>query len=178
MAGADDLPLEQQKALRLGRLLLETNPEIAMDAKRLAKKADPNLRLPEVELEDKMRAEAAARAEWEEKQEQRQMEERVTARRKERDREAKAAGFTPEEIEKIVVDEKCSFETAMKLAELQRQSAEPGAGDVYYGGRVPQPRDMRGDPEWRKLSPAQQRLRGNEMAHQMIDDFIRKARRG
>lgn len=173
--GLEDLTPEQQKQLKLGEILL-ANPEVSKSALRLAKRAKPELRLPEIDLEDAIEAEAKKREEWQAKQEEREINQRVEQRRREHALAAKEAGFTPEEIEKIVVDEKCSFETALKFAELQRETAIPGAAETGYGGRVPYSRDLRPDPEWRKLSPADQRRKGTSMAHEMLDDYIRRAR--
>lgn len=173
--GLEDLTPEQRKQLELGSILL-SNPEIAKSSLRLAKKAKPELRLPEIDLEDAIAAEAKKREEWQEKQEQREIEQRVESRRREHARAAENAGFTPEEIEKIVVDEKCSFETALRLANLQRETAIPGAAETGYGGRMPYARDLRPDPELRKMSPGDLRRWGTNTAHEMLDDYIKRAR--
>lgn len=178
MAGIEDLTPAEQQQLRFGKMLLEANPELVMEAKKLAKKVNPNLRLPEVDLEEKLAAERAEREKLEAKIEQRRMEDRVAAREQAALKKIEDAGFTPDDIEKIVKEEKCSLDTALRLATLQRESAEPGAADVFSGGRasVPGPRELRPDPEWRKLSPADQRKKGAEIAHGMMDDYLRRQR--
>lgn len=174
----EDLTPAQVQQLRLGQLLLETNPEIALDAKKLARKANPNLRLPEVDLEEKLEKERTARQELEEKLERQRIEDRVTERERQAKRKIEDAGFTLEEIEKIVKDESLhgeqGIETAMKLARLQREAANPGGFDV--GGNRTRPMDMRGDPEWRKLSPGDMRRKAADISHSMIDEFWRRQR--
>lgn len=175
MAGIEDLTPAEQQQLRFGKMLLEANPELVMEAKKLAKKVNPNLRLPEVDLEEKLEVERAERAKLEEKIERQRIEDRVAERERAALKRIEDAGFTPEDIEKIVKEEKCSLDTALRLASLQRESAEPGAADVHGGGRIPGPR-IGPDPEWKKLSPADQRRKGNELAHTMMDDFLRRQR--
>lgn len=174
--GLEDLTPEQRKQLELGSILL-SNPEVAKSSLRLAKKAKPELRLPEIDLEDAIQAEAKKREEWQEKQEQREIEQRVEQRRREHAVAAREQGFTPEEIEKIVVDEKCSFETALRLANLQRETAVPGAAEGVYGGQqMPYAKDLRPDSDLRKKSPADLRRWGLNTAHEMLDDYMRRAR--
>lgn len=174
----EDLTPAQQQQLKLGQLLLETNPEIAMDAKKLARKANPNLRLPEVDLEEKLDKERAARKELEDKIERQRIEDRVNERERQAKKKIEDAGFTLDEIDKLVKDEQlhgeAGIETALKLARLQREAANPGGFEApnSHAG----PRDMRGDPEWRKLSPGDMRRKASEMGHQMIDDFWKRQR--
>ena len=176
MAGLEDLSPEELKQFRLGKMLLEANPEIADEAKRLARKVDPKLRLPEIDLADKIAAEKKAREEWEEKQAEKDREDRVHRRRQEEGQRARDAGFTPEEIEKIVVEEHCSFPTAIKLATLQRESAVPGPAQFNSGDPLAKTKD--GDFDWRKASPSDQRRKGVEIFHQGIDDMLRRQRSG
>lgn len=176
MAGIEDLSPEEAKQLRLGKMLLEANPEIAAEAKRLARKVDPKLRLPEIDLEDKIQAEKKSREEWEQKWEEKQREERFNRRRAEEAQKAREAGFEPDEIEKIVIEEKCSFPTALKLAGLQRESAVPGPALFNTGDPLARTKD--GETDWRKLSPADQRRKGLQIAHEGIDDMLRRQRAG
>lgn len=178
MAGIEDLSGQELVQARLGKLLLET-PEVRRDVLRLAKKANPKLNLPEVELEERLDAERADAIKREEKLEQQLMEERVARRKTERDAQIRAAGFTVEEIEKIIVDEKCTYETALKLAGLSKQTAEPTAGDVRFGANPPgTPVEMRPDKDWRKLQGSQLRQRSAEVAAEMINSAQKKWRAG
>lgn len=171
MAGIEDLSPAELRAFRLGKLL-ESNPEVRREALRLARKADPKLRIPELELEDRVDAERDARLKSEEKLEHQLMEERVARRKSERDAQIVAAGFTVDEIEKIIVDEKCSYETAMKLAELMKSTAEPSAGEVRTGAPG-EPIELRPGEDFRKLGTNVGGLRrlSASIAGQMIDQF-------
>lgn len=175
----EDLTPQQQQQLRLGQLLLETNPDIALDAKKLARKADPKLRLPEVDLEEKIEKLHKENKELEDKIERQRIEDRVNAREREAKKQIEDAGFSLEEIEQIVKNEdlhgSSGIATALKLARLQREAAAPGSFEVT-GSRAGPRGDMRGDPEWRKLSPGDMRRKASEMGHQMIDDFWKKQR--
>lgn len=177
MAGIEDLTPEQLRHLRYGELVLEAkDPKIVNAAKRLARQVQPDLRLPELDLEDQIEQERKKREEWEAKQEERAREDRVARRRAEEAQRSREAGFTPEEIEKIVVDEHCSFATALKLAAAQRDAGVPGAADVFAGGRSNITPDLRPDSDWRKLSPADQRRKGLSIAHEMMDEALRRQR--
>lgn len=179
MAGLEDLSPEELKQFRLGKMLLEANPEIADEAKRLAKKVDPKIRLPEIDLADAIAAEAKKREDWQAEQEEKRREENYRRRREEEAQKARDAGFEPEEIEKIVIEEKCSYPTAMKLAAAMRESAVPGPAG--YGSALPLARTREpgeGGIDWRKLSPTDQRRKSLEIAHQGIDDLLRRQRTG
>lgn len=174
----EDLSPAEQQQLRLGKLLLESNPEIALDAKRLAKKADPRLRLPEVDLQDQIEGLKKNNQEMEQKLERQRIEDRVAARERAAKQQIEEAGFTPEEIEKIVKDEDLHGEnavrTAIKLANASRQSAEPGPMGVNYAG----PLEIRGDPNLRKMSPGDLRRWSDKTGHDMINDFHKRIRSG
>lgn len=177
MAGIEDLTPEQLKHLKFGEMVLNAkDKEIVKAGKRLAQKIDPTLKLPELDLEDKIEKEAKAREEWEEKWEEKRREERYNQRRAEEAEKSRAAGFDPEEIEKIVIDEKCSFATALKLAGLQRESAVPGPAGFNSG--LPLHKTREGDIDWRKLSPADARRKGLDIAHEGIEDMLRRQRTG
>lgn len=174
----EDLTPAEQQQLRLGKLLLESNPEIALDAKRLAKKADPRLRLPEVDLQDQIEALKKENLDKEEQLKRQRMEDRIAASERAAKAQIEESGFTVEEIEKIVVDEGLHGEkaigTALKLAALQRQSAEPGAAGVNFAGPV----ELRGDPNLRKMSPGDLKRWSNKTGHEMITDFHKRMRSG
>lgn len=174
----EDLTPAEQQQLRLGKLLLESNPDIALDAKRLAKKADPRLRLPEVDLQDQIEQLKKENQEQVDKAERRRIEERVAAREMAAKKLIEDAGFSLEEIEKIVKEEGLHGEgaigTALKLATLQRQSVEPGPMGANYAG----PMEIRGDPNLRKMSVGDLRRWSSSTGHEMIDAFHKRMRSG
>jgi len=173
----EDLTPQQLQAFNLGKLLLE-NPEVAIEAKRLAKKANPKLQIPEVDIEDRL---AAQRTEFQtelDRRDKEAMAERVAARKRERDRQIIEAGYKVEEIEAIIVREKCSYETAIKIADLERQVATPSAADVLSGGIPNIPKEMRPDKDWSKLSAGDVRKRSASIAGEMINEFRTARRQG
>lgn len=175
MAGIEDLTPQQLKWLRYGELVLEAKDQEVVDAaKRLARKVKPDLHLPEIDLEDKINAEKKAREEWEEKQEDKRRDEHLRQRRAEEAQKSRDAGFDPEEIEKIVIDEKCSFPTALKLASAMRESAVPGPASFSSG--LPLNRTQDGDINWRKLTPADARRKGQEIFRDGLTDMMRRQR--
>lgn len=179
MPGIEDLSPQDQQAHRLGALLLRKNPDIARRAKRLAREADPTLVVPELDLEDQITKAGEKQAEKVAELEQRLIEQDVANRRAAFRAECKEKGLDPAEVEKIVVAEKCSTATAIKIADMQRQTAEPAAGDVQHGGNPPHtPIDMRPEQDWRKLGGNRGALmrKAADVAHSMIDGF-NKARR-
>jgi hypothetical protein len=150
VAGIEDLTPAQLKAYHLG-LELSKNPEVHRQSLRLAKKANPALHFPEIELEDQIAAVETRSLEREQKLENDLMTERVTRRQEARNREIIEAGFTVAEIEAIIVSEKCSYETAMKLAAAERRSAEPGPGEYRSGAHNQgDPIEIRPDQDFRK----------------------------
>jgi hypothetical protein len=176
MAGVDELNAAQQQALRLGEALL-AHPEVRTDVQRLYKKVKPDAVIPELALEeriDKVREEGDKKLE---KFEQQLMEERVARRKAERDAMISKAGFTVEEIEKIMVDRKCTVETAIHIAGLERQTAEPSSPEVRTSTVQGEPLDMRPDKDWKNLSKKQAERKGLSLAHTMVDEFRREQRR-
>jgi hypothetical protein len=179
MAGIEDLSPADQQAHKLGVMLLRKNPDIARRAKRLAREADPTLVVPELELEDQIAKGQEKNQEKIAELEQRLINQDVQQRRKAFREDCEKQGLDPTEVEKIVVDEKCSTATAIKVALLQRQTAEPTAGDVLHGGNAPHtPIDMRPDKDWRKLEGGALRRRSADIASEMVNDFAKARRSG
>lgn len=173
--GIEDLTPQQLKWMRYGEMVLEAkDQEVVEAAKRLARKVDPKLHLPEIDLQDKIEAEKKAREDWQEEQEQKAKDRDLAQRREAQDRRSREAGFDPEEIEKIVIEEKCSFPTAIKLAEAMRQSALPGPAS--FGSGLPLNKTQDGDVKWRELSPANARRKSYEIFHEGLTDLMRRQR--
>jgi hypothetical protein len=176
MAGVDELNSAQQQALRLGEALL-AHPEVRGDVQRLYKKVKPDAVIPELVLEERIEKVREDSDKKLEKFEQQLMEERVARRKAERDAMISKAGFTVEEIEKIMVDRKCTVETAIHIAGLERQTAEPSSPEVRTSTVQGEPLDMRPDKDWKNLSKKQAERKGLTLAHTMVDDFRREQRR-
>jgi hypothetical protein len=177
MAGIEDLSPDDRRALAAGQKLLKANPDIVHRAKKLLKEADPTLRFPELEIEERVESHVKANDKKVEELEQELIKERVTRRQSERNAEIASKGFKVADIEKIIVDRKCSYETAMHIAQLEQQTAEPTAGDVRHGGNAPHsPIELRPAADWRKLQGNDLRRKSAEVAGQMIDEFTRARR--
>lgn len=179
--GIEGLTPAQVAAVRLNEILRK-DPEVWRQTQRLAKKADPTLRIPEVELEDSL---AASRAENERKIAE-QNERIITLeadRRREKERAQSAAeGLDPDEVETRIVEERkagnaINHATMRKIMLLERQTADPTAGTVVHGSN-PQgtPVELRPDGDWRKLQGNSLRRHSAKVAGEMINDLI-KARR-
>jgi hypothetical protein len=170
--GIEGLNPAQREQLRVGAALL-SNPELRRETQRLYKRANPKAIIPELETEDAI---ARARAEDEErfkKLEADNMTLRVANRKRERDDQARSEGFEPADIEAIIVREKCSYETAMKFAAMERQTAEPGPGDVRHGNAPGSPLELRPGEEFRKAGGDKRSLArvSANLAADMIDGF-------
>jgi hypothetical protein len=105
------------------------------------------------------------------------MEERVARRKAERDAMISKAGFKIEDIEKIMVDRKCTVETAIHIAGLEQQTATPTSPEVRSGTVQGEPMDLRPDKDWKNLSKKQAERKGLTLAHEMVDAFRRDQRR-
>lgn len=175
MAGIEDLTPQQRKWLNYGEMVLEAKDQEVVDAaKRLAKKVRPDLHLPELDLDDKIAAEKKAREDWQVEQEQKARDRDLQQRREAQAQKSRDAGFDPEEIEKIVIEEKCSFPTALKLAAAMRESAVPGPASFSSG--LPLNRTQDGDINWRKMTPADARRKGQEIFRDGLTDLMRRQR--
>lgn len=169
MAGLEDLTPAQRQELHAGQILLRKNPEIARKAKLLIKEADPSISIPEVEADLRVQESEKKTAEQIAALEQRVIAQDVEARRAKFREKCKDKGLDPDEVEKIVVAEKCSTETAIRIAEMQQEMAAPGPAEVRHGGS-PGPVDMRPDKDWKNLQGGALRLRSATVAREMIDE--------
>jgi hypothetical protein len=174
MAGIEDLTQDQRRALDLGSILLG-NPEVAMAAKRLAKKAKPELRIPEVELEERLEAERVETDKRFEKAEQQQLQRDVAARLSFQREESTRQGLDPDEVDKRVVDEAkagnpVNHAIARRLITLERQTAEPTG---YPEGSTPPgtPIDVRPEKAVRGLFGNALRKWSSDTARDMVDGF-------
>jgi hypothetical protein len=168
--GIEGLNPSQREALKVGAALLG-NKEIRRDVQRLYKRANPNVVIPELEAEEalaKAREEDAARFD---KQEKEIMTLRVNQRVADRKEQCAKEGVDYDDVCKVVVDEKCAFETGIKILKLQQQTAEPSAGDVRNGAGAPT--DILPGAEFRKAGGNVSALRrvSAQVASDMINGF-------
>ncbi len=116
----ENMTEEQRQALAFRKLM--NHPDVGLDAKRLYKKAVPDARFPELEMDERVTAATKPLTEKIAALEQAQLEERVRQNREVNHRKVTEAGFSVEQVEKTMTDEKIvSYDTAIKY--LQGQSA-------------------------------------------------------
>lgn len=128
MPSFEELTDEQRAALsRVGYQLIH-NPEVSRDAKRLLMKANPKVKFPEIENEERTNAALKERDEklqaLEQKLLEKEMQDRVEAKRQ----QCRERGLDPAEVENLIVERGkqnrlIDFESAMELVEAQKQIA-------------------------------------------------------
>lgn len=134
----EDLPPEQQLQARRLFDFVKANPTVEKDIRRAARKINPNMAAPDLDLEDalaRQREESDAKIKA---LEDANLETLRATRRGEAHAKCKAAGFDPEAIEKIMVDEHIgSYETAINYARGQSVLA-PSSNASIQGHSLPE----------------------------------------
>jgi hypothetical protein len=171
VAGVEDLTGADLEAHRLGKILLG-NPEVSLEAKRLAKRAQPSLRIPEVELHEAIAVQDAKAQEREQKLSDELLRVRVEAKHNAKRAELKDKGYNIDDLDKIIVDFGAKdYDSAIKIYDMQQARAEPTAPDIRSGNAVGAQIDMRPDQDWRKLTPGEARRKSADIAGEMISGF-------
>lgn len=127
----ENLSLEDQQALGQTMHRLLSNPELRKTTLGLLKQADPSVSLPEVELDQRFDAFAAAQQkridELEAQAQQRQL---ADARQKQLDA-LRAQGLDPAEVERVMVDKRIAdYDTAATYLRMERQTAAPTPASI------------------------------------------------
>jgi len=151
----------EAQALRL----LFNHPEVGMQAKRLYKKAVPDAKFPELDIDDKIRAERDESSkqirELNDKLVKREIED---ARGKEHDK-LRARGLDPERVEKVMTEKNiANYETAASYVEMEAKIAPPTPASVTP---ISLPDDFK------KIS-ANPRGWAREQAFKAVDEMIAK----
>jgi hypothetical protein len=149
MAGVEELTGADLEAHRIGKALL-SKPEIRRQVQRLYKTANPTAVIPELEAEDALIAERDANDKRFRTLEEDNLKLRVKQRETERKEQCAKEGVEYDDVCKLVLEEHCSFETAIKLLKLQQQTAEPTAGEVNGGSAPGTPAELLPGDEFRK----------------------------
>lgn len=130
MPSLEDLTTDQ--LLEVARLQdrLATNPETRADYMRLVKKTNPNLAIPEVDINDRVEARLAQEREERLKLEQRLMEkeaqERVARKRDEVKSKHRLNDDQLTQVEKLMTDKRIpDYETAAEFFALSQKAAPP-----------------------------------------------------
>jgi len=142
MASLEDLTPEQQdQAMRLFSFV-KANPDIEKNIRREAKKKNPNMAAPDIELEDAL---AKQREEFQaelKKRDEASLSQLHVTRRAEAHARIKSAGLDPEEVEKTMVDASISnYDTAINYVRAQKQLA-PATPESITPMSLPSGKDL------------------------------------
>lgn len=142
MSSLEDLtPEQQEQAVRLYSFVKQ-NPDVEKQIRREAKKKNPNMSAPDIDLEDaleKQRNEIMAELEKDRKA---QTEALQAQRRKEAHDRIKSQGFDPDEVEKIMVDQNIgNYDTAVNYIRGQQQLA-PATPESVTPMSLPESKDL------------------------------------
>lgn len=126
MASLEDLtPEQQEQALRLFSFVKQ-NPDVEKTIRREAKRKNPNMSAPDIELEEALARQAAEFQKKFDEQEQRSNSEKLTALREKAHDRMRAEGFDPADVEKLMEAEAIgNYDTAMKYMKAQKNLAPP-----------------------------------------------------
>jgi hypothetical protein len=128
MADLENLSEEERNRLALFANRLLSDPEASKDVRRIAKRLDPKFQAPDIDLDDRIDAVKAEEAKKREALEEKLMADQLERKREREHQKVRAAGEDPEYIEKIMTDQRIgSYETALKIAKLEKQTAMPTA---------------------------------------------------
>ena len=125
MPSLEDLPeTEQVKALALYQFV-QGNPDVAKKMRQIAREKNPNMPVPDTDvLEDKMQNELNALREELKKRDEQSVQQLQEQRRAEMHKRIQDNGLDPEEVEKIMIDEKIgNYDTAIKYVKQMRELA-------------------------------------------------------
>lgn len=171
MPSFEELTDEQRLQLARAGYRLFHNPDVSQDAKRLLMKANPQVRFPDIEQEErKSRDEKIAELEH------KQLEGEMNRRLEEKRAVARDRGLDPSEVEALVIERGkqgrvIDWESAMELLEYQKQTAAatPAGDDWKPGNRMPGIKEMLQSSDPAKIA--------REIAHQTIDELRGRRRR-
>jgi hypothetical protein len=165
------MPEEQRDRLAQFATKILNDPELRMPVKKLVKARDATFTDPELELEDKLGKQAASFEEKLAKQKE-EFDGREMARTQaETEKLIKAEGFTPEDIYKIIKEDRIgSIPAAIELARARAQSKAAQDHSVNYTDQT-----MRFSDNFKEMQKNPMAWARRE-AHKVIDEI--KAARG
>jgi hypothetical protein len=142
MASLEDLTMEQQEQAARLFSFVKANPDIEKSIRREAKRKNPTMSAPDIELEDAL---ARQREEFEARLKERDdqtVSARLVNQRAEAHAKIRDAGLSPEEVENTMVDESIgSYETAIKYVRAQKQLA-PATPESISPHSLPDNKDL------------------------------------
>lgn len=142
---------EQARALALYQFV-QNNPDVAKRVRKMAKEKNPNMPVPESDvLEDKVQTELESLREEFKKRDEQQLQALQEQRRAEMHNRIKENGLDPEEVEKIMIDEKIgNYDTAIKYVKQMRELA-PSTPEQITPMSLPSGKDLWSDKNrWAK----------------------------
>jgi len=163
---ADLESMSQEERDRLARFAnsLLSNTETSKEARRLAKKLDPNFQTPDLDLDDRINSVREEEAKKRKELEDKLLADQLDRRRSAEHEKIRAAGEDPEYIEKLMTEKRIgSYDTALWIAQKERESS--AATPPSMSGRL----ELEGDTAkdfWKDPSKTAAKI-----AHQVIDDF-------
>ena len=145
MASLEDMTPEQQdQALKLFSFV-NANPDVAKMVRKEAKKRNPNMQAPDLEVEEQLEALRAETRESLQKAEEERLADIKTRQRAQAHQMIRDAGFEPDAIEQIMVEESIgNYETAIKYARAQAQLA-PATPEMASPFSMPDTKDLYAD---------------------------------
>ena len=152
MPSLEELPeSEQAKAMALYQFV-QGNPDVAKEMRKLARQKNPNMPVPDSDvLEEKLQSELTAMREELKKRDEQSLQTMQEQRRAEQHNRIRDAGLDPEEVEKIMIDEKIgNYDTAIKYVKQMRELA-PVTPEQITPMSLPSGKDLWGDKNrWAK----------------------------
>jgi hypothetical protein len=134
-------PEQQDQALKLFAFVKQ-NPEIEKQIRREAKRKNPTMSAPDIDLEDAL---AKQKEDFEEKlaaERKERLEFLQSERRKEAHAKVRAAGLDPDEVEKAMVDESIgNYDTAIRYVSAQKKLA-PATPESISPMTMPDNKDL------------------------------------
>jgi hypothetical protein len=168
---ADFEQLSDAQRLALGRAAhkLFQNPEVSREAKKLLMKADPTVKFPEIETDDRIDKELKTRDEKIAELTNRQIEAEASARRRALHDQARAKGLKPEDVEDAIVKKGiANWDTAMEYVELSQQAAPATPASYDSTMKMPDTKELWKDPaKWAR-----------EQTHAAIDEIQKRRKTG
>jgi len=156
----EDLTPEQRARLTLMDALLK-NPETQKEVRKLARKADPNFRPPDLDIEDRLEREREER-----RREQQEIKDQMAQDQRNRwyedqKRKVAAANLDIAKIEEVMKTKKIAdYDTAIEYLQAQQQLA-PATPASVTPMSMPLDKDLWKDPKGT----------ASKIAHEMISGF-------
>lgn len=174
----DDLTEEQRANLGRAANQILGNTETAREFKRLWSKANPQVKFPELEQEERIHGELKTRDDKIAGLEEKLLLQEAERRREEKRQAAVARGLDPDAVEALMIERgkigrTIDYESAMELMELQREAAAATpAADGWS-----KPNEAANKTIKDMLTSADPSAIARQLAHEAIDELRGRRRR-